>query len=278
MIQVAHHQRIDAIVERQHQRGDHRNKAERHDLRGKAQVGLHRVGHPLHPKQRHHDGDHVAHDDQRQRDEDRPIHRIERQNGDDGVGDARGEEDGVFEFDVLHHHHKAELIGQHLNRREQADRRQLKGMKADRADHADHRIGDELQQKDAQELVEHIRLALPLIIRVRLIEAEIRRHRHDGKQRRDAPQLALELRAEKTVGIKRGHQTDEHGQNLGENGEEVVVIRHAADDALDIHGAQSFLRFDGGHKPTSVLYRAFPRFAIFSSLPRLFFTLGRFGA
>lgn len=184
--------------------------------------------------------DHVAHDDQRQRDENRPIHRIERQNGDDGVGDARGKEDRVFEFNVLHHHHEAELIGQHLNRRKQTDRRQFKRIETDRADHADHGIDDELQQKDAQKLIEHIRLTLPLVIRIRLIQTKVRRHRHNGKQRGNAPQLALELRAKETIGIKRGDQADEHGQNLGEYGKKIIVIRHAADDALDIHGRSPF--------------------------------------
>ena len=135
---------------------------------------------------------------------------------------------------------RAELIGQHLNRRKQTDRRQFKRIETDRADHADHGIDDELQQKDAQKLIEHIRLTLPLVIRIRLIQTKVRRHRHNGKQRGNAPQLALELRAKETIGIKRGDQADEHGQNLGEYGKKIIVIRHAADDALDIHGRSPF--------------------------------------
>ena len=113
-------------------------------------------------------------------------------------------------------------------------------MEADRADDADDRISDELQQKNAQELVEYIGFALPLIIGIRLIQSEIRRHRDDGKHRRNAPQLPLEFRPQKAVGVKRRNQTDEYSHNLGENRKQVIVIRHPPDDTLDIHERSPF--------------------------------------
>ena len=240
MIHVAHHQRVNAVVERQHQRRNHRHKAERNDFRRESQIRLQRIRESFHPHQRHDHRDDVADDDERQRDEDGSVHRIERDDGNQCVGDARGKEDRVFEFHVFNHHHEAQLIGKHLNRCEQANRCQLKRMETDRADDADDRISDKLQQKNAQELIEYIGFALPLIIGIRLIQSEIRRHRDDGKHGRNAPQLSLEFRSQKAVGVKRRNQTDEYSHNLGEDRKQVIVIRHPPDDTLDIHERSPF--------------------------------------